>query len=323
MKVTKVYYSVDEKNGLKYTVGVKSLGLLSTTIDKASGGILKGEEVQLKCSPEYAEGAIINLTLVQVAEKHDEKAISDKTTTEKAESENVAAKTNSSAKTITAKQVDLSVLLKSLRTEEGTSQQETHMGTSQHGVDVNAQQEVLEHGDSPERAFQRHSGSYHFRQWRLVDNRRSRRTCPLRDFQKTVVEQAKTKLMSSFIQQPEASCAAHIRQSGQIVGMIEQMLSHIRDAYEHDEGTAGCTKRHRTVSNWKKNESTQDSWVTSASKWFADEKEDTGLQIAENSKCFGITSSIMSFSNEGKELISQYEGYCGCPGCACEEMIKL
>ena len=144
MKVTKVYDSVEEKNGLKYTVGVKSLGLQSTTIDKASGGILKGEEVQLKCSPEYAERAIINLTLVQVAEKHDEKAISDKTTTEKAESENVvaksvsaqqvltekvegvyhevycrkcrnrvAAKTNSSAKTITAKQVDLSVLSKS------------------------------------------------------------------------------------------------------------------------------------------------------------------------------------------------------------------
>ena len=29
--------------------------------------------------------------------------------------------------------------------EEGTSQQETHMGTSQHGVDVNAQPEVLDH----------------------------------------------------------------------------------------------------------------------------------------------------------------------------------
>ena len=42
MKVTKVYYSVDEKNGLKYTVGVKSLGLLSTTIDKASGRHTQG-----------------------------------------------------------------------------------------------------------------------------------------------------------------------------------------------------------------------------------------------------------------------------------------
>ena len=52
-------------------------------------------------------------------------------------------------------------------------------------------------------------------------------------------------------------------------------------------------------------------------------REDTGLQIAENSKFFGITLSIMSFSNEGKELVSQYEGHCGCPVSACEEMIKL
>ena len=47
-EVTKVDGSVDEKNGLEYTVGVKSLGLLSTTIDKAL--VLKGEETQLKCS---------------------------------------------------------------------------------------------------------------------------------------------------------------------------------------------------------------------------------------------------------------------------------
>ena len=37
------------------TVGVKSPGLLSTTIDKALGGMLKGEEAHLKCSPEYAK----------------------------------------------------------------------------------------------------------------------------------------------------------------------------------------------------------------------------------------------------------------------------
>ena len=66
-KVTKVDGSIDEKNGLKYTVGDKSLGLLSTTIDKAL--MLKGEETQLKCSPEYAEGANIDLTLVQVTRK--------------------------------------------------------------------------------------------------------------------------------------------------------------------------------------------------------------------------------------------------------------
>ena len=44
----------------------------------------------------------------------------------------------------------------------------------------------------------------------------------------------------------------------------------------------------------------------SVSKWFADEKEDTILQTAENSKSFGIASSIKSLSNEGKELIIQY-----------------
>ena len=53
----------------------------------------------------------------------------------------------------------------------------------------------------------------------------------------------------------------------------------------------------------------QGSWVVSVSKWFADEKEDTGLQTAENSRFFGIASSIKSFSNEGKELIIQYQAY--------------
>ena len=51
----------------------------------------------------------------------------------------------------------------------------------------------------------------------------------------------------------------------------------------------------------------KDSWRMSVSKWFADDKEDTGLQTAENSKFFGIASSIKSFSNESKELIIQYQ----------------
>ena len=104
-KVTKVDGSIDEKNGLKYTVGDKSLGLLSTMIDKALSNMLKGEETQLKCSPEYAEGANIDLTLVQVAKKHDENAISDKTATEKAESENVVAESVSDQQVLTEKAV--------------------------------------------------------------------------------------------------------------------------------------------------------------------------------------------------------------------------
>ena len=71
----------------------------------------------------------------------------------------------------------------------------------------------------------------------------------------------------------------------------------------HGDGAAGCTKGRWTVSNWKKSESMQDSWVASVSKRFTDEKEDTSPQTVENSKFLGIASSIESFSNEGKELI--------------------
>ena len=42
----------------------------------------------------------------------------------------------------------------------------------------------------------------------------------------------------------------------------------------------------------------------SVGKWFADENKDTGLQTDENKKFFGIASSIVSFSDEGKELFS-------------------
>ena len=116
--------SVDENSGLKYTVGDKSPGILSTSIDKALGGMLLGEETQLKCSPEYAQGANIDLILVQVAKKHDEKAISDKTATEKAESENVVAE--SVKKAAEDKMTIAKSTVANVAAEEGTSQQETH-----------------------------------------------------------------------------------------------------------------------------------------------------------------------------------------------------
>ena len=53
------------------------------------------------------------------------------------------------------------------------------------------------------------------------------RVFPTECCNQTVVT-SQTKLMSSFIQQTEASYAAHTRQSGQFVGMLEQMLSHIQ-----------------------------------------------------------------------------------------------
>merc|ERR1711907_236129 len=41
--------------------------------------------------------------------------------------------------------------------------------------------------------------------------------------------------------------------------------------------------------------------------WSKDEKEDRGIKTAEDSKFFGISASFDSFSNEGKELIVQYQ----------------
>merc|ERR1739838_1106478 len=42
-------------------------------------------------------------------------------------------------------------------------------------------------------------------------------------------------------------------------------------------------------------------------KWSKDEKEDQGIQTAEDSKFFGIGASFDSFSNEGKDLYIQYQ----------------
>merc|ERR1712061_918656 len=60
-------------------------------------------------------------------------------------------------------------------------------------------------------------------------------------------------------------------------------------------------------SQWKESEGTQGKWSVAPGKWFKDEAEDKGLQTAEDSKFFGISASFDSFSNEGKELIIQYQ----------------
>ena len=104
-------------------------------------------------------------------------------------------------------------------------------------------------------------------------------------------------------------------QHGVDVNAQPEVLDHLRERMSetdeflprHGDGAAGCTKGRWTVSERKKSEGKQGSWVVSVGKWFADENEDTGLHIAEDSKFFGIASSIESFSNEGKELIIQYQ----------------
>merc|ERR1712070_452682 len=52
---------------------------------------------------------------------------------------------------------------------------------------------------------------------------------------------------------------------------------------------------------------TQGKWELAAGKYSKDEKEDRGIQTAEDSKFFGVSAAFDSFSNEGKELIVQYQ----------------
>merc|ERR1711976_779108 len=62
-----------------------------------------------------------------------------------------------------------------------------------------------------------------------------------------------------------------------------------------------------TASKWKESEGTQGKFVASAGKWFKDEKEDRGIQTSADSKFYGLSAGFDSFSNEGKDLIIQYQ----------------
>ena len=106
--------------------------------------------------------------------------------------------------------MDLSVLSKSLRREEGTSQD---------GVDVNAQPEVLE-----QLSQESVSETQRFISLQVVEaggQQEIQKNVSTERFPEDRRVTSQTKLMSSFFQQPEASYAAHTGQSGQIVGMIE------------------------------------------------------------------------------------------------------
>jgi len=47
--------------------------------------------------------------------------------------------------------------------------------------------------------------------------------------------------------------------------------------------------------------------VSATGKWFADEKEDAGIQTKDDSKFYGISAGFDAFSNAGKDLIIQYQ----------------
>jgi len=61
------------------------------------------------------------------------------------------------------------------------------------------------------------------------------------------------------------------------------------------------------ASEWKKSEGTQGDFVSATGKWFADEKEDAGIQTSEDSRFYGLSANFDTFSNAGKDLIIQYQ----------------
>jgi len=60
-------------------------------------------------------------------------------------------------------------------------------------------------------------------------------------------------------------------------------------------------------STWKESEGTQGKWALAAGRFHNGANEDQGLQTSEDSKFYGASAAFESFSNEGKELIVQYQ----------------
>lgn len=62
------------------------------------------------------------------------------------------------------------------------------------------------------------------------------------------------------------------------------------------------------LSKWKEAENLKmGKWVAAAGKWFNDETEDKGLMTSEIMKFYGIAAPFESFSNDGKDVIVQYQ----------------
>merc|ERR1740138_825633 len=79
---------VEEKASLEYTLGSDVLGPLAKAVDKALNGMKKGEEVELKCTKDYAyadkpDGATITLKLEEMYETKDVSFSKDKSVMKK------------------------------------------------------------------------------------------------------------------------------------------------------------------------------------------------------------------------------------------------
>lgn len=75
---------IEERNDLEYTIGSEALGSISKACEKILLGMKKGEEMELKCSKDYAygethpDGATITLKLLEMYETKDVSFVKDK-----------------------------------------------------------------------------------------------------------------------------------------------------------------------------------------------------------------------------------------------------
>jgi calreticulin len=61
------------------------------------------------------------------------------------------------------------------------------------------------------------------------------------------------------------------------------------------------------VSDWKKDSNEQGEWVHTAGKWFADEA-DKGIQTSPDARFHNAWAAMdTAFSNEGKDLVLQFQ----------------
>jgi len=83
------------------------------------------------------------------------------------------------------------------------------------------------------------------------------------------------------------------------------LLAAVASATTHFKETFGDDWESRWVtSNWK---SDLGKWKHTAGPFFGDEQEDKGIQTSQDARFYAISSKFPKFSNEGKDLVVQFQ----------------
>jgi len=61
------------------------------------------------------------------------------------------------------------------------------------------------------------------------------------------------------------------------------------------------------VSDWKKSDGTAGAWKHTAGPFFGDAEEDKGIQTSQDARFYAISSKFPKISNEGKDLVLQFQ----------------